>query len=98
MIKPGAYGPITIDQESNDAGAGGPDRGAPEPPVRPPGRHPTRTTPDDDPRRGGAATEDSASAARRPTWSELAGARADVPLDESLRRASNARRRGRCIR
>jgi thiol-disulfide isomerase/thioredoxin len=90
VIKPGAYGPITIGAGEDD------DASRPSAPAR------SRTNgssapasgssePDDDqpPAGDGGALDDSASAPRRPTWRDLAGRLADLPLDESLRRASN---------
>jgi thiol-disulfide isomerase/thioredoxin len=89
LIKPGAYGPITIDEEANDAGAQAPASRRPRAAGSSSGAAPDSNATDDDPPAAGAPAEGSASAPRRPTWGELAGPRADVPLDESLRRASN---------
>jgi thiol-disulfide isomerase/thioredoxin len=90
LIKPGAYGPITMGERSDD------DAGAPVAPRRLPASGSPRPAAGSEAaqegERGGLADEappgDSASTTRRPTWGELADGQPDVPLDESLKRAS----------
>jgi thiol-disulfide isomerase/thioredoxin len=89
VIKPGAYGPIKLDQHADLEGRGPGSRRSQAAPSSS-ATAPQSNDEGDEPAAGGAAPGDSAAAARRPTWGELAGARAQVPLDESVRRASTS--------
>jgi thiol-disulfide isomerase/thioredoxin len=89
VIKPGAYGPITLDEKGDDEGRGAGSRRSQAAPS-PSSTAPESNAEGDASAGGSAAPGDSAEAARRPTWGELASSTAaQVPVDESVRRASN---------